>query len=278
MGVDFSAHTSEEVVRVQATAQEMTSLTQFGVQSRYGVYIRQTTKTVSLLQQGKMYDRVAHEACIASTFSMDDALRKAIIGAYAAVDEKDRLPQVDAARLFKCVVDNKGIASFCSVPVQNPISDVAVVPPPARFNRGKYIRVNMNDFLIEIFTDSVVVKRIVTRMAYGREGHRTSLVKEGRIHPTKRDKDHVSSLYHAKMPYSLFFEHEPSEAFHQGAVTTASHGCIHLDMSDAKWLFEYAGKDQVGLSILAPRGYPIPAAPCSKLGLKFDGVAKCIKA
>ncbi len=31
-----------------------------------------------------------------------------------------------------------------------------------------------------------------------------------------------------------------------------SHGCIHLNSADAEWLFNWPGKDDVGLQILGP--------------------------
>ena len=41
-----------------------------------------------------------------------------------------------------------------------------------------------------------------------------------------KDADHVSNLYDADMPYSVFFA--PAIAFHTGSLSERSHGCIHL--------------------------------------------------
>lgn len=62
----------------------------------------------------------------------------------------------------------------------------------------------------------------------GRPGYRTSI---GTFHVTFKDKDHVSSIYHAPMPYSVFFH--GGEAFHQGSRKVLSHGCIHLSHKSA---------------------------------------------
>lgn len=56
------------------------------------------------------------------------------------------------------------------------------------------------------------------------------------------------------MNHALFFRERPACAFHEGSVRVPSHGCIHLKTDDAKWLFEWAGKDQVALDIVGP--YP----------------------
>lgn len=42
-----------------------------------------------------------------------------------------------------------------------------------------------------------------------------------------KHRDHRSSLFHnAPMPYSVFYNGD--EAFHQGAITERSHGCVRL--------------------------------------------------
>jgi len=52
---------------------------------------------------------------------------------------------------------------------------------------------------------------------------------------TFKDKDHVSSIYNAPMPYSVFFN--DGIAFHEGSLEEQSHGCIHLYIDDAKTYF-----------------------------------------
>lgn len=58
----------------------------------------------------------------------------------------------------------------------------------------------------------------------GMPGHRT---RPGTFRVYWKHKDHRSSLFNgAPMPNSLFFD--GGIAFHQGSLTDASHGCIHL--------------------------------------------------
>ena len=50
-----------------------------------------------------------------------------------------------------------------------------------------------------------------------------------------KDADHVSNLYDADMPFSVFFA--PAVALHQGSLSQRSHGCIHLGKSASKRFF-----------------------------------------
>jgi hypothetical protein len=53
----------------------------------------------------------------------------------------------------------------------------------------------------------------------------------GTFHVTYKDRDHVSSVYHSPMPYSVFFN--GGDAFHEGSLAVSSHGCVHLSRSAA---------------------------------------------
>jgi len=276
-GVDFDAVTSDEIVRVEATVREQTSMTSaLGTLSRYGVYVRQQTAPVTLVDGTVTVKRLGHGVCVASDFTVTPEQRQAIIAAAKFVKSQGLSGQEVIGPVFRCVVDAKGVTASCGRPAAPPaVGGDDVEPVPANFATGKYIRVYMNRFLVQVFENGQIVRRI-TQMAFGREGHRTTPIAAGRLSPTKRDKNHMSSLYHALMPYSLFFDHDLAEAFHQGSIDTASHGCIHLGMIDAKWLFEWAKMDPVGLSILGP--YPVPAANCDARGMHFDvASSKCVK-
>lgn len=72
------------------------------------------------------------------------------------------------------------------------------------------------------------------RIASGRKGYRTD---RGHFHVTFKDRHHVSSIYHAPMPYSVFYH--GGEAFHQGSLHVRSHGCVHLSHKSAKRFFHY---------------------------------------
>ncbi|MDD7966934.1 L,D-transpeptidase [Actinomycetospora lemnae] len=50
-----------------------------------------------------------------------------------------------------------------------------------------------------------------------------------------KDRDHVSNLYDADMPYSVFFA--PAIAFHTGSLSERSHGCLHLGKTASKRFF-----------------------------------------
>jgi hypothetical protein len=69
-------------------------------------------------------------------------------------------------------------------------------------------------------------------ITHGRAGHRTP---PGTFKVSFKNKDHVSSIYDAPMPYSVFFN--GGIAFHQGSLSELSHGCIHLAKSAAKTFF-----------------------------------------
>ncbi|HSK60523.1 MAG TPA: L,D-transpeptidase [Actinomycetospora sp.] len=50
-----------------------------------------------------------------------------------------------------------------------------------------------------------------------------------------KDRDHVSNLYDADMPNSVFFA--PAIAFHEGSLSQRSHGCIHLGRTASQRFF-----------------------------------------
>lgn len=52
-----------------------------------------------------------------------------------------------------------------------------------------------------------------------------------------KDADHVSDEYHEPMPHAVFFTTN-GIAFHEGALTGGSHGCVHLSAVDAKHYFD----------------------------------------
>lgn len=66
----------------------------------------------------------------------------------------------------------------------------------------------------------------------GRKGFRTP---PGTFSVTFHSRDHVSSIYDAPMPYSVFFN--GGIAFHEGSLSELSHGCIHLSRSAAREFF-----------------------------------------
>lgn len=129
------------------------------------------------------------------------------------------------------------------------------------------IFVDLAKFRIEISEYDAVV-RTITNFSVGRQGHRTPMFDNGSISPSKRHRDYVSHSYPkpnggAKMPFALFFTQDLACAFHQGSAAVPSHGCIHLEPPDARWLFDWAAGFPVGLTIRGP--YPASSVPPQKL-------------
>jgi lipoprotein-anchoring transpeptidase ErfK/SrfK len=58
----------------------------------------------------------------------------------------------------------------------------------------------------------------------------------GTFHVTYKDRDHVSSVYHSPMPYSVFFN--GGDAFHEGSLVVSSHGCVHLTRGAAVTFYD----------------------------------------
>lgn len=100
--------------------------------------------------------------------------------------------------------------------------------------------------------------KVITDLSTGRAGHLTPLIPNGKLDPVRRERMHYSHTYNdfhgkpAAMPFALFFAGGSGCAFHAGDPNLESHGCVHLSMPDAEWLFEWAGKHDVGLQILGP--------------------------
>jgi lipoprotein-anchoring transpeptidase ErfK/SrfK len=77
-------------------------------------------------------------------------------------------------------------------------------------------------------------------ITHGRKGFRTP---PGTFRVSYKAADHVSSIYDAEMPYSVFFN--DGIAFHQGSLKALSHGCIHLSGKAAKTFFSALGRGEI---------------------------------
>jgi lipoprotein-anchoring transpeptidase ErfK/SrfK len=77
-------------------------------------------------------------------------------------------------------------------------------------------------------------------VAYGpvaaRTGRASAPTDPGTFRVTYKDLHHVSSVYHAAMPYAVFFN--GGDAFHEGSLKVSSHGCVHLSRSAATTVFD----------------------------------------
>ncbi len=135
--------------------------------------------------------------------------------------------------------------------------------PPNEAPKARKIVVSLPANTINVFEDDQVV-RTITRFSTGRQGHLTPLLSHGSLDPKRRERMHYSHTYKdsngkpAAMPFALFFAHGSGCAFHAGNPDVESHGCIHLEPKDAEWLFNWAGKHDVGLQILGPNPHALP--------------------
>lgn len=147
------------------------------------------------------------------------------------------------------------LAGKTAAAVSNTAADNAAAHDEA--NDTRKIVVSMPDHLISVYEGNTVV-RSISDFSTGRSGHLTPLIDRGKLDPSRRDANHVSSAYRdrhgkpAPMPFSLFIEDSGGIAFHQGDTHADSHGCIHLDNDNAKWLFKWAGKREVDVQIIGP--------------------------
>jgi lipoprotein-anchoring transpeptidase ErfK/SrfK len=77
-------------------------------------------------------------------------------------------------------------------------------------------------------------------ISHGRKGFRTP---PGTFRVSYKAADHVSSVYDAEMPYSVFFN--GGIAFHEGSVKVLSHGCVHLSGKAARNFFGSLSRGEI---------------------------------
>ena len=81
-----------------------------------------------------------------------------------------------------------------------------------------------------------------TPITSGMPGHRTPV---GLFRVQWKDRNHHSALFNnAPMPYSVFFTNT-GIPFHEGSLSRASHGCIHLGHNAATTFFNTLSVGQV---------------------------------
>jgi hypothetical protein len=77
-------------------------------------------------------------------------------------------------------------------------------------------------------------------VTHGRPGYPTP---PGTFAVTFKNRDHVSSIYDAPMPYAVFFN--GGIAFHQGSLRVQSHGCVHLSWNAASTFFSALSRGDI---------------------------------
>jgi hypothetical protein len=125
--------------------------------------------------------------------------------------------------------------------------------------------VNLTDQRAWLIADGKVVRGPV-RIHSGGPDRATP---QGTFTVSWKDKDHVSKeLAGMPMPDAVFFA-AGGIAFHQGPLTSASAGCVHLSSADATAFYTALRRgDQV--QVRAPGGDPASGAPA---GAPNDGPA-----
>ena len=108
---------------------------------------------------------------------------------------------------------------------------------PCRANASACVDLSANRAWL---IDNGKVKYGPVPITHGRKGFRTPA---GSFRVSFKAADHVSSIYDAEMPYSVFFN--DGIAFHQGSLTVLSHGCIHLSGKAAKTFFGALGRGEL---------------------------------
>lgn len=132
-----------------------------------------------------------------------------------------------------------------------PTEEQLYPPPPAveppivpsgsldpRCGIGRALCIDKTDQVLRWVVNGRVLLEIDAR--FGRESLPT---REGQFSVYWKDRDHVSSLYEADMPYAMFFSggqavHYSSD-FAETGYDSTSHGCVNIrDYDGVAWLFD----------------------------------------
>jgi lipoprotein-anchoring transpeptidase ErfK/SrfK len=122
-------------------------------------------------------------------------------------------------------------------PTAKPKPPAMVAGTPCRANASACVDLSANRAWL--ISDGTVQYGPVP-ITHGRKGFRTP---PGTFRVSFKAADHVSSIYDAEMPYSVFFN--GGIAFHQGSLKVLSHGCVHLSGKAAKNFFGALGRGEI---------------------------------
>ena len=132
------------------------------------------------------------------------------------------------------------------------ISSAAVNPVDPRCRTaGKVICLDKRARVMRAMKDGKVLFTLSTR--FGRKGMGT---REGTFRVYRKGRNHMSTTYHVRMPYSLFFSGGQavhySADFARNGYRIGSHGCANLrSRSGAQRLYDWA---PIGTKVVVYRG------------------------
>lgn len=127
----------------------------------------------------------------------------------------------------------------------------------------------------KIYMQTSGSKLVAAPISSGRKGMETGIHGQ-RNHcyePLNLDEHHVSSEYHAPMPYSIFFLPKTGTTFngemagiaiHEGNPNKDSHGCIHVPKPQVGQIFKAVSKCGKKRSIICLESGPIQFGPTRK--------------
>lgn len=166
-----------------------------------------------------------------------------------AATPSEKLPPSDAeGRLI--LTGTQLREALASGTVDRPIKSLLVIKAPLQF--GEYvwndraipdgptwIRIDLQSQLISVFRAGHEIGTAV--IVYGGENKETPI---GKLHIRAKARDHQSSLYDARMPYTLRLTND-GVSIHGSSIRrgAATHGCIGVPVPFAKHLFEAATVD-----------------------------------
>jgi lipoprotein-anchoring transpeptidase ErfK/SrfK len=169
------------------------------------------------------------------------------VTAYACVlaVQKQRARTVDSARVvggISALVGSQGFGALTSTSAPHPTPSATTAPPAAlpvtltALDRRDcptqaVACVNLGEKITWLQTGGKVSYGPV-RMEPGNAGtgHATPV---GTFSVAwKAGPTYMSTIYHELIPWAVFFA-PGGIAFHEGSLTTSSHGCVHLTMADA---------------------------------------------
>jgi hypothetical protein len=129
------------------------------------------------------------------------------------------------------------------------------------------VLVSLNKQQAFVYRNGIVIG--YTNVSTGKKGHETPT---GVFTILQKDKDHVSSIYKAKMPYTERLTWS-GICLHAGGLPgyPSSHGCIHLPLEFSRLLFEI---NELGATVVIADEHSGPAEAAHPAALLSPGLHK----